>query len=110
MTPQQIEELKTALETKVAAGLISIQESHAALKGVVEPMITTINLIKSRLAVSLPGVDLGTKEDEKFSFVRAWYGIMTGTWKHAPFEKEVLDQATEKAGSAATGAAGGYVI
>lgn len=57
--------------------------------------------------VSLPGVNEGK---DQFSFMKAVYGIRTGDWNNAGFEKEVFDQAAKKAMSQGNATAGGYIV
>ncbi len=110
MTPEQIASLKAALEAKVAEGLISLASANKSLEETIKNMGIQIDAVKSKLAVSLPGVDLGTKDSEKFSFLRVFTGLKTGNWKHAGFEKEIMDQTQEKALSAGSGSTGGFIV
>ena len=55
----------------------------------------------------MPGVNEGK---EKFSMFKVFRAINSHDWKGAEFEKEVMDQARIKAGSAYDDVAGGYLV
>jgi HK97 family phage major capsid protein len=119
MNPQQLAELKAALEQKVADSLITQTQATEQLKAAFDGLATQVEVMKSKLSVSLPGVDESTKASEQFSFARAYYGLKTGRWADVPFEKDVMDQAnklvsndsgTQKLLAAGTGSTGGFVV
>ena len=60
-------------------------------------------------ATRIPGVADETKK-QKFSIFKVIYGVVTGDWKNAGFEREVMEAAREKAMSTGTGSAGGYIV
>ena len=67
-------------------------------------------LVQARagLAVSVPGVDEGK---DKFSFQRAFYGIITNDWSESGYEREVINQTQKRAvQQASTDALGGFLI
>jgi len=64
--------------------------------------------VKSKLAVSVPGVDEGK---EKFSFQRSIAAMINNDWSSAPYEQEVLNQTQKRAvQQGSTDALGGFLI
>jgi HK97 family phage major capsid protein len=79
------------------------------LGDVVAPLKQDIAVLKekSALEVSVPGLEADKK---KFSFSRAYKGIVTGDWKDSGFEKEVFDASRTKAQSVGSDLLGGYLV
>lgn len=109
--PAEIAELATLLKSidgKVDGLGRSVAETQVGLKATNERVDALIKAHKTR-SVSLPGVNEGENAG-KFSFQRLIWAIATKDWRGAEFEKDVVDQATQKILAAGTDTAGGFIV
>ena len=107
MNPEELKALGELVAQKALAGIAPTIEEVKLLNGTIKTLSEDVALIKSKTAVSLPGL-----EDEKknWKWARVIKGITTGSWDGAGFEKEVMAQARSKALAAGSGAAGGFLV
>jgi HK97 family phage major capsid protein len=107
MSKEELEALALQLKTAVDEGHKTHSEAVSEMKKALDGVSVELEKMKSRLHVSLPGVN---EQKEKFSFAKAAYGITTGDWSLSAFEKDVFDQSRKKALSTGTPSAGGYLV
>ena len=94
---ETVEAIKTSVDT-IVDGQKSYDERLKAIE-------TLIAQRKSQMGI--PGLE---DEAKKFSFSKAIYAVKTGDWAKAGFEKEVFEASKQKAMSAGTDTAGGYIV
>jgi HK97 family phage major capsid protein len=97
----------TAVETKAT----SMQAAIDAITVRYDAEIAKVNEAMKKSNISLPGVNDGK---EKFSFTKAFRGIVLGDWRDSGYEQKVMQEAAalvEKTGNyASAGVAGGFFI
>jgi len=117
MDKQEFEKLGEILSEKVTETTKGIQEGVSdctkaidAIREEQRRQSEEITTLKSKNAVSVPGLEEEKKNGKDFSFAKACLGIATGDWQGRGFEHEVLTSAKQKALSYGTAADGGYVV
>lgn len=88
-------------QKKAESARIALEERMARVEA---------DLKNNKRIVSLPGVNEGK---EKFSWLRAAKGILTGDWRGCGYEREVFQQTHKRADRAldsGTDSAGGYLV
>jgi len=108
-------------QEQMGARLSTLEEGHGTLKSevdkirsehgnAIEVVQTSVKSIEKRSAertVEIPGL---SDEAHKFSLARAVVAIASDDWRNAGFEREVMEEARERALSAGTDSAGGHIV
>jgi HK97 family phage major capsid protein len=85
-----------------------LQDIGAEIPPALKKRLETLeSQVKSRKWADIPGVNEGL---EKFRLVKAMYGIKTGDWSEAGYEKAVMDEAAKKALGYTSDTLGGYLV
>jgi HK97 family phage major capsid protein len=74
---------------------------------VLDERIKQIERMLSPNTISIPGAEAFK---DKFSWGRAFYGVVTNDWDKAPFEKEIFGETRKAALEAGTGSTGGFIV
>jgi len=109
MDLQEIISAINAQKELIEAKFGGLADQTIAYETAMKNLQARIDELEKKLApnkVSVPGSD---EQKEKFSWMKAFYGIYSGDWSAAGFEKEVFDAVRQKA-TMTTQGTGQYII
>jgi len=101
-------ELDVGLKAQVDAGLKTSEDAMNVLTKAMENIESQLKDLKSKAGAVTLGLD--EQDSSKFSFAKTAYALATREWKHAGFEKEILDATMQNAQTVNPASAGGVMV
>ena len=103
---QAISAQKALIEEKFKTDPVAGVQYATDMKAL-DDRIKEIEKMLAPNTVSIPGAE---DYKDKFSWGRAFYGVVTNDWDKAPFEKEIFGETRKAALEAGTGSIGGFIV